>query len=165
MTPSNDARFSGLRLRSPQNLVAGLILVAASAFVVWMLSGLSQGTMRTMGPAMLPRWTAIAIGIGGAVLVVLSAIREGDALERWHLRGPLFIVAALVVFAGTIRQPGFLVAAPLAMLLAGFGSREVRPRELLIFTVSMTLACALLFRVALNQPLPMLVIPALSLNL
>ncbi len=136
MTPSNDARFSGLRLRSPQNLVAGLILVAASAFVVWMLSGLSQGTMRTMGPAMLPRWTAIAIGIGGAVLVVLSAIREGDALERWHLRGPLFIVAALVVFAGTIRQPGFLVAAPLAMLLAGFGSREVRPRELLIFTVA-----------------------------
>lgn len=154
----------GLRLRSPQNLVSGLILIAASAFVVWMLSGLSQGTMRVMGPAMLPRWTAIAIGLGGLVLVVLSAIRDGDALERWHLRGPVFIIAALVIFAGTIRQPGFLVAAPLAMLVAGFGSREVRPRELVIFAVVMTLACALLFRFALNQALPMLVIPALSLN-
>jgi putative tricarboxylic transport membrane protein len=165
MTPSNEVRSGGLRLRSPQNLVSGLILVAASAFVVWMLSGLSQGTMRTMGPAMLPRWSAIAIGIGGFVLIGLSMVREGDALERWHLRGPLVIIAALVFFAGTIRQPGFLVAAPLTMLVAGFGSREVRPRELIVFAVVMTLACALLFRFALNQPLPMLVIPALSLNL
>lgn len=157
--------MGGSPVRSPQNLVAGLILIAASAFVVWMLSGLSQGTLRVMGPAMLPRWTAIAIGICGVALVVLSLIREGDALESWGLRGPLFIIAALVIFAATIRQPGFLVAGPLAMLVAGFGSTEVRPRELVVFSAAMTIGCALLFRVALNQPLPMLVVPALSLNL
>jgi hypothetical protein len=164
MTPSDQKTAARSLVRSPQNLVSGLILIAASAFVVWMLSGLSQGTLRTMGPAMLPRWTAIAIGVCSSALVVLSFIKEGDALERWQMRGPLFVIAALIVFAATIREPGFLVAAPLAMLIAGFGSHEVRPRELVIFAIVMTIACAVMFRLVLNQPLPMLVIPTLSLN-
>ncbi|MBS7543274.1 tripartite tricarboxylate transporter TctB family protein [Ancylobacter oerskovii] len=151
-------------IRSPQNFVAGAFLIVAAAFVVWMLSGLSQGTLRTMGPAMVPRWTAVGIGLGGAVLVVLSFLKEGEALERWHLRGPIFVLASLVIFAATIRSVGFLVAAPLSMLTAGFGSREVRPLELVIFTVAMTVFCAVVFRVLLNQPLPMLVLPALSIQ-
>jgi len=165
MSPPDHASRAKLALRSPQNLVSGLILIAAAVFVVLMLGNLQQGTLRVIGPAMVPRWTAIAIGIGGAILVVLSFIEEGDALERWHLRGPAFVLAGIVLFAVTIRQPGFLVAGPLAMILAGFGSRDVRPRELIVFALVMTIACALLFRVALNQPLPMLVLPALSLNL
>ena len=72
--------------------------------------------------------------------------------------------AGIVLFAATIREPGFIVAAPLAMLVAGFGSREVRPRELVVFALAMTVACALLFRFALNQPIPMLVLPSFSIN-
>lgn len=151
-------------VRSPQNLVSGLVLIAAAMVVVLMLGNLAQGTLRVIGPAMVPRWTAIAIGIGGAVLVVLSFIEDGDALERWHLRGPAFVLAGIVLFAATIREPGFIVAAPLAMLVAGFGSREVRPRELIVFALAMTVACALLFRIALNQPIPMLVLPSFSIN-
>ncbi|GAB4064435.1 tripartite tricarboxylate transporter TctB family protein [Ancylobacter sonchi] len=156
----------GLRpaIRSPQNFVAGAFLVLAAAFVVFMLSGLPQGTLRAMGPAMVPRWTAIGIGLGGAVLVVLSFLKEGEALERWQLRGPFFVLASLILFAVTIRSVGFLVAAPLAMFTAGFGSREVRPIELAIFTVAMTVFCAVVFRVVLNQPLPMLILPALSIQ-
>lgn len=164
---SQSQHGSGARqaVRSPQNLVSGLILIGAALFVVWMLGNLSQGTLRVMGPAMVPRWTAAAIGLFGAVLVVMGFTQEGDALERWHLRGPAFVLAGIVLFAATIRQPGFIVAAPLAMIVAGFGSREVRPRELVIFALVMTLACALLFRFALNQPIPMLVLPAFSINL
>lgn len=165
MSPLERSSGRKFAVRSPQNLVSGLILIAAAAFVVLMLGNLAQGTLRVIGPAMVPRWTAVAIGVGGAVLVVLSLIEEGDALARWHLRGPAFVLAAILLFAATIRQPGFLVSAPLAMIVAGFGSRDVRPRELIVFALVMTLVCALLFRVALNQPLPMLVLPALSLRL
>jgi hypothetical protein len=151
-------------VRSPQNLVSGLLLIAFAAFVVFMLSGLSQGTLRSIGPAAVPRWTALAIGAGGLALVVLGFVREGAPLERWQLRGPVLVVTAIVLFATLIRDPGFLVAGPVAMLVGGFASREVRPVELVIFTVSMTVFCALLFRVALNQPLPMLILPTLSIN-
>ncbi len=151
-------------VRSPQNLVSGLILIAAAVFVVFMLDNLAQGTLRAIGPAMVPRWTAIAIGIGGAALVLWGFLEDGDALERWHLRGPVFVLAGIVFFAATIREPGFLVAAPLAMFVTGFGSREVRLRELVAFAVVMTVACAVLFRFALNQPIPMLVLPSLSIN-
>ncbi|WP_332682134.1 tripartite tricarboxylate transporter TctB family protein [Bosea sp. (in: a-proteobacteria)] len=164
MSQSQPNRRTKPAVRSPQNLVSGLILVAAAVFVVWMLGNLSQGTLRVIGPAMVPRWSAAAIGLAGLALVVLAFIQEGDALERWHLRGPAFVLAGIALFAATIRQPGFIVAAPLAMLVAGFGSREVRPRELVIFTLVMTAACALLFRFALNQPIPMLVLPAFSIN-
>jgi putative tricarboxylic transport membrane protein len=151
-------------VQSPQNLLAGLLLVAFASFVVWMLSGLSQGTMRSIGPAMLPRWVALAIGACGVALVIIGLLREGDLLQRWHLRGPVCVMAALVLFALTIRSPGFLVAGPLAMLVGGFGSHEVRPKELVMFSVAMTCFCVVLFRLLLNQPLPMPVIPAISIN-
>ncbi|MGH6780776.1 MAG: hypothetical protein ACREB5_01530, partial [Sphingomonadaceae bacterium] len=72
MSQFEHVRRWKLAVRSPQNLVSGLILIAAAIFVVLMLGNLAQGTLRVIGPAMVPRWTAIAIGIGGAILVVLS---------------------------------------------------------------------------------------------
>lgn len=151
-------------VRSPQNLVSGLLLIAFAAAVVWLLGGLSQGTLRSIGPAAVPRWTAYGIGAGGLALALAGFIRDGHPLERWHLRGPVLVVLALVVFAALIRSPGFLVAGPAAMLIGGFASREARPLELVVFAVAMTAFCALLFKVALGQPLPMLVVERFAIN-
>ena len=60
-----------------------------------------------MGPAMLPRWLAIGVGLCGLALLAFAFIKEGDALERWSLRGPVFVIGAIVAFALTIRPFSF----------------------------------------------------------
>ena len=162
-------------IRAPQSLVSGLTLIAIALFALWATGNLSQGTLRAMGPAMLPRWLAVGVGLCGLALVVSAFLTDGEPLERWSFRGPLFVAVGILVFALLIRPAqiaiggvsiaspaaGLAVAGPLAMLIGGFGTPDVRPREILIFAVVMTLLCIGLFRYALNLPIPILVIPGL----
>jgi putative tricarboxylic transport membrane protein len=152
-------------IRAPQNFISGLALIAIAAFAFWALRNLSQGTLTSIGPAMLPRWVAIGVGLCGVVLVIGSLLRKGTPLEPWHGRGPLFVCMGMVAFAVCIDRIGFLVAAPLAMIICGFGSNEVRWKELLILALALTAFCVGLFRYALNQPIPVLFLPGLSIEI
>jgi len=179
--------------------------------------------LRAMGPAMLPRWLAIGVGLCGVALAAIGLLREGDRLGRsdyspiaaigaililstaiayvaslvvsraelgttfgyvflalfygtvlllflmsfarsdWllatGLRGPFFVVAGILAFAITIRMFGLVIAGPLAMVIGGFGTPEVREKEILIFAAVMTAFCVALFRYFLNLPIPILIIP------
>src|SRR3712207_1397398 len=90
-------------IRSLQNLAAGLTLVALAALALWLISDLPQGTLRAMGPALLPYWLAIGIGLCGLALIVASLTADGAGLDRWSIRGPAFVILAIVAFAVTIR--------------------------------------------------------------
>jgi len=152
-------------IRAPQNFLSGLALIALAAFAVWAVRNLSQGTLTSIGPAMLPRWVAVGVGLCGAILVVASFFEEGEPLERWSVRGPLFVCLGMLAFAIGIGSFGFLVAAPVAMVICGFGSNEVRWKELLIFALALTAFCIGLFRYALNQPIPVLILPGFSIEI
>ena len=150
-------------IRAPQNFFAGVGLIALGLFAIWAISNLPQGTLGAMGPAMLPRWLAIAVGLCGAALVVTSLVRDGPPLERWYLRGPILVCIAIGCFAFTIRLFGLAVAGPLALMIGGYASDETRPKELIIFAVLMTAFCIVLFRYLLNQPMPILIVPGTSI--
>lgn len=164
MASASGARSGLGRIRSPQNLISGLVLILATSFALWALGYLPQGTLRSVGPAMLPRAVAVLIGLGGLALIVRAFTTEGEPLESWAARGPIFVTAGLIVFALTIRSPGFLVAAPLTVLISGLASREVRPKELAVMALLMTAICGIVFRYFLNQPIPMLVVPYTELR-
>jgi ABC-type Fe3+-siderophore transport system permease subunit len=71
------------------------------------------------------------------------------------------VVAALVVFSLTIRGTGFIPALGvtgatlLAILIAGFASRDTRWLDLVVFAVVLTAFCTVLFRFLLALPLPL----------
>jgi hypothetical protein len=211
-------------IRAPQNFVAGLTLIAIAAFAIWATGNLPQGTLRSMGPAMLPRWLAIGVGLCGLALAItaltkpgallrtsdsaailvfavvlmvaavvaavvnalffggrqganvffytalvvfygtlglmfVSTLKKNDWLETRGLRGPFFIVAGILAFAVTIRLFGLVVAGPLAMVIGGYATNEVREKEILIFAAVMTAFCVALFRYGLNLPIPIIIIP------
>jgi Tripartite tricarboxylate transporter TctB family len=213
-------------IRSPQNFFAGLALIGIAAFAIWATSDLSQGTLRAMGPAMLPRWLAIGVGTCGLLLAILAFFSGGDPLrlsdysalvtfavvlsiaaiaarvvnalfydgkqganvffytviilfygtiflmfvttlrrstwlETRGLRGPFFIVAGILSFAITIRLFGLVVAGPLAMIIGGYATSEVREKEIIIFAAIMTAFCVGLFRYVLNLPIPIIIIPGI----
>jgi hypothetical protein len=152
-------------VRAPQNLLSGLVLIALCLFALWLTRDLPQGTLRSMGPAMLPRWLAIAVGLCGLALVAAAFLREGSALECYTLRGPLVVLVAVLAFGIAIRgfdlgfvnvpMLGLMVAGPLAIFLSGFASPEARFRELLVLALALTAGCMLLFGDLLNLPIPM----------
>jgi putative tricarboxylic transport membrane protein len=156
--PAEPVR-NGIRIRSPRDLLAGGCLLALSAFALWSSRHLDAGTLRAMGPGMLPRSVAAGIGLGGLLICALSLLKDGAALDRWPLRGPIVVTLSVVAFALTIRTVGLAVAGPLVVIIGGSASPETRPRELVIFGVVMTALCVGLFRYLLSLPIPVLIIP------
>ena len=151
--------------RSSQSLAGGILLIALAALALWLTRDLDQGTLNAMGPAMLPRWLAIGVGLSGLALLAFAFIKEGDALERWGLRGPVFVIGAIVAFALTIRPfsfggglatpgLGLLFAGPLAIILGGYATPEARLRDLVLLALSLTPFCMVLFGDLLNLPIP-----------
>jgi hypothetical protein len=151
-------------IRSPQSLIGGVLLIALAALALFLTRDLAQGTLNSMGPAMLPRWLAIGVGLSGLALLVIAFLKEGDALERWSLRGPVFVIGAILAFAVTIRPfsfgglstpgLGLLVSGPLAIILGGYATPEARLRDLVILGLSLTPFCMVLFGDLLNLPIP-----------
>ena len=163
-------RQSGL-VKAPQDMVAGLFLIGLALLAFWAGSDLNAGTMRTMGPGMVPRAVATLIMIVGIALLVGSFIWHGPPLDPVRFRGPIFIVLGIVAFGLTVRgfriplpggmgiptpALGILGAGPLAILIGGLASNETRYKELIIFTIVMTAFCWALFKVALGLPIPLM---------
>ena len=57
--------------RVPEDFAAGLFLVLVSAFFIWKAWNLPLGTLRAMGPGMLPTSIAAIMGAGGFLLAVM----------------------------------------------------------------------------------------------
>jgi putative tricarboxylic transport membrane protein len=160
-TRAASHRATGRRglIRAPRDFAAGLSLVALALFALWAGADLEQGTLRAMGPGMLPRGVAVLVALVGVALAVTACLQEGEGLERWSLRGPFFVCLGVLAFAATIRTVGLVLAGPLVALVSAAASPETRFGEILVFAVVITAFCVGLFKYALNLPIPVLVIP------
>jgi putative tricarboxylic transport membrane protein len=151
---SASARQSIARIRSPQDFAAGLFLIAIGLFALWQSRELTMGTLHQLGPGMVPHVLAVLLAFCGLVLAGNAFRRNGHALERWTLRGPVFVFGAALVFAATIRPLGLAVAGPLLIVISAMASHETRWGETLIFGIAMTAFCLVLFRLLLSLPIP-----------
>ncbi|CAM5770828.1 tripartite tricarboxylate transporter TctB family protein [Bosea minatitlanensis] len=165
MSLNQIERAQGLRIRSTQDFAGGLfmILLAIGAYVFsWELPA---GTLRQLGPGMLPKAFAAICGLLGLMLS-LSALRyHGEKLAGWSWRGIFFALGGACLFGltirgfefGPIRVPalGLMVAGPLLIFFSGLAADDRKLPELLIFAVAMSAACILLFKYALSLPIPL----------
>lgn len=137
-----------------QNLLAGLLLILVAAIAAWQASPLSFGTLRHIGPGLVPLALAAFIALIGVILVLSWLRGQRIGTGRWPLRGPLFILGAAVVFGLVVRPLGLAVAGPLLVVVAAFASHETRWIEILIFAAGMTVFCLVLFKYLLALPIP-----------
>ena len=143
-----------MRVRSPQDLVGGAALLVL-ALIAWSQIGeLRIGTAARMGPGWFPAALSLIVGGFGLVLVVRSFRLDGEALQRWHLRTMLPVLAAIVLFAFTIRSLGLVLSAAMLVLVSSFAAPDLRWRDTLLFGAGLILFAVLLFPVALGLPLP-----------
>ncbi|MFZ4533301.1 MAG: tripartite tricarboxylate transporter TctB family protein [Alsobacter sp.] len=150
------AKRSGIGIRAPQDALAGVFLIAVGVTALVLGADLPMGTLRSMGAGMLPKSLAVMVAGAGVLLLISAFLADGAGLERWHLRGPIFILGSVAVFALTIRTLGLAFAGPLAMLVSCFAADDVRWKEAIIFAVAMTAFCIILFKVLLGLPIPVI---------
>jgi putative tricarboxylic transport membrane protein len=155
MTISDRTGWFARSIRSPQDVGAGLFLIAIAGIALWQSASLAAGTFNQLGPGMLPRALAAFVGLCGLLLVGGGFFWNGKGLERWTLRGPLLILGAGVTFGLLVRPLGLAVAAPVAMFVAAFASPETRWRESLVASIAVSAFSVVLFKFMLWLPIPL----------
>lgn len=144
-----------MTIRSAQDYVGGVVLMAVALFALWAGSDLQGMRGFSFGAGTAPR-------MFGGLLVALSAgialtglLTDGPAMAHYSRRGPLFVVAAILFFALAIRPLGVVVTAFASFMIAAAGSQETRWLEAAIVGACLTFGCAILFPFVLGLPMPM----------
>jgi putative tricarboxylic transport membrane protein len=86
--------------------------------------------------------------LGAGVVLALAFV-----VVRFAPRGPVFITAATLIFAVSVRPVGLVVASFVSLVVSAYASDEIRWIETIIWAAVLTLFCSLLFPWGLNLPL------------
>jgi putative tricarboxylic transport membrane protein len=151
--PQADAPRATGRIRNPQDFYGGLVLILFAAFALWASSDLTGTRGFQFGPGTAPRMFASLLGLMGFVIMLIGYFTQGPVLQRYAVRGPFFVIAAVLFFAASIRPLGLVITSFTTIMIAASASSEVRWRESVIWAAALTLFCSLLFKKALGLPL------------
>lgn len=139
----------------PRDLGAGLLLIAVAAIGGLGTGDLSMAEQGGIGPGLMPRGVSLLLALVGVVVTVMGLASRHDRVRFGSLRGPVFVLGSVVLFAATVRPLGLAVAGPAAVVVAAMADRDSKPLEVLIFAAVMTLFCVGLFKYALRLPIPL----------
>lgn len=136
-------------------------MLAIAAITLIALSRVSSVRFQSISPTLFPRLCAYALAVGGVVLLIRAFTCDGPRVEPTPLRGLTLVPLAVVVFGLLTPMVGYAVAGLLTVVIGGFASPEVRPRELLITAVGLTILCLALFSYGLGLTIPVFKLPGL----
>lgn len=156
----------GLRVRGPRDFYGGLVLILLALIAFWASSDLPGQQGFSFGPGTAPRMFAGLLAAVGALVSINGLLVDGPKLESFAVRGPVYVLVAILAFAGMIRGIDFsflgipLVMPPLglipstffAFIISIFGSTEFRWGESLMAAAAMTAFCVALFVYLLQLP-------------
>jgi len=143
-----------LRIKSPQDLGAAVLLAIIGLGGLWFGRELDIGRFADMGPGYLPMVLSWAL-LGFAAIVLLRALTvEGPPVEKVVLRAVVLVIAAIVLFAVLIDTAGFALTVLVVTVVAALGSREVRWKEAAVLGVALAVFSVIVFVYGLRQPLP-----------
>ncbi len=142
-------------IKSPQDFIGGLALLAISVVAYVAMSKL--GSMRgfSFGAGTVPRLFCMLLGVLSVIIMASSFTNRGPKLEHIPWRGPVFILASVVFFGLAIRTLGLAITGVITVLLSGLAVDDFKIGEGVIFAVVITAFCAFLFPFALGQPIPL----------
>lgn len=137
------------------DIVGGLFLAAMAGGALWLVQDLpaQQGFRFASGTA--PRIFAYALGAVGITVALQGMRSKGQPISQPAWRPVFCIIGALIVFALCIRPLGLFITGVLSVILCSYATPDVRLKETIIFALVITACCALIFPIALNQPVPL----------
>ncbi|RXH28242.1 tripartite tricarboxylate transporter TctB [Bradyrhizobium nanningense] len=144
-----------MTIRSAQDYVGGIVLMALALFALWAGSDLQGMRGFSFGAGTAPRMFGGLLVALGAGIALTGLLTEGPGMAHYAWRGPLFVMVSIVFFALAIRPLGVVVTAFASFMIAAMGTHETRWVEAMIVGACLTLGCALLFPYVLGLPMPM----------
>ncbi|MFN8722050.1 MAG: tripartite tricarboxylate transporter TctB family protein [Rhodospirillales bacterium] len=144
-----------IRIRSPQDLGAGLLFLAIGGAGVLIGQDLAFGTARRRGPGFFPTIISALIMLIGVLVALRGIAIAGPPLERTPVRPLVMVLLSVLALGLLLTEIGLFPAALVFVLVAAHARRRPAIVETLVFGLLMTAAIVALFIFGLSKPLPL----------
>jgi putative tricarboxylic transport membrane protein len=152
VSPPPKGRGFSFSIRSPRDFWGGLVLIAVAILAIWASRDLPGQRGFAFGPGTAPRlFAGLLVGLG-AIVALVGLVTDGPRIEKYKVRGPVLVIASILLFAAMIRPLGLVIASYVTFIVAILGSKEMRVIESLLGAAVMTAFCVGLFVYLLNLP-------------
>lgn len=143
------------RLKTNQDLLSGLLLLALAGFFGFLAQPLKMGTPSTMGAGFVPIILCGALAAIGLVLVVRSYWNREEP-DTWpSLRVLAIVCIAPLIFGALLRSTGLVVTAVVTALFARLAMPGKPGWVDVLSATALAAFCAITFVVLLGQSLPL----------
>ena len=143
-----------LRVKSPQDLGAGIVFIVIGLAGVIFGQELRFGTAARMGPGYFPMLLSVLIIAIGLIVALRGMTFEGPPLEKFHVRPIFFVLLAIVASGFLMSSVGLALTAIIVTFIAAYARPEVNVRETLLLGACMAIFTVVVFGYSLGQPLP-----------
>jgi hypothetical protein len=143
-----------LRIKSPQDVGAAIILIAIGLAGLWFGRDYDIGSVSRMGPGYMPALLSIGLLVFGAVIGLRSVTIDGPpiATGRWY--PSVMVLVAVLMFAGLIERAGLAPTTFIVALICAFATSDVKWKQAVALAVTLALFCVVVFVYGLRQPIP-----------
>lgn len=143
-----------MRVKSPQDLGAGLVFVTIGAAGVYFGQDLTFGSASRMGPGYFPILLSVLIILVGLIVALRGLTIKGPPVEPIQLRPVLFVVASVLMFGYLLDAIGLALTTIALTVVAAYARRDASLKEALLLGGGLAVFAVVVFVYALSQPLP-----------
>lgn len=141
-------------IRHPKDFWTGIIFLFFGLAAVIIGQDYEMGTAGRMGPAYFPTVLGGILSIIGAIGVIRSFLRPGEAIGRFHIKELVLILAAVMLFGFLVRTAGLVPAAVILIMVSAFASPKFHLGKTIALAAGLALFAVVLFVKLLGLPMP-----------
>jgi hypothetical protein len=146
-----------MMIRNQRAFASGLLFVAVALFFFTVSTNYTLGTAARMGPGYFPIMLSILLAAIGLV-VMATAVTPHAQIERlksWDLKGLLWIVGSVALFAALLYPLGLVIALFVLVMVASKASPEFGWVGALVNAVILIAICVAAFVYGIGLQLPL----------
>jgi hypothetical protein len=143
-------------IRHPKDFWTGIIFFSIGLYAVIVGQDYDMGSAGRMGPAYFPTMLGGLLALIGAVAVIRSFFRPGEAISRFYIKELVLVLLAVLLFGFLVRGAGLVPAALVIIMLSAYASPKFHLGKMLTLAAGMALFGVLLFVKLLGLPMPIL---------
>jgi hypothetical protein len=139
-----------------RDAAGGLALVGfGAALAFYSHANYALGTLRRMGPGMVPTSLGVLICIAGAIILISSLSRSTGGGERLEWRSLVGTMASLASFALLMPRLGLVPTIIIMTLLASLITRTLGLLQAFALSLALAAIAVAIFTYALNLQMPL----------
>jgi hypothetical protein len=141
-------------IRHPKDFWTGIIFMFFGLAAVIIGQDYEMGSAGRMGPAYFPTVLGGLLTLIGAIGVIRSFLRPGEAIGRFHIKELVLILAAVMLFGYLVRNAGLVPAAVVLIMVSAFASPKFHLGKTIALAAGLALFAVVLFVKLLGLPMP-----------